>query len=313
MRRFKRILVVYGDGESFGDFEPDLIGLAKGNGAEVAVTGWSRPPSPSLLKALFERKGKRPDELVKAGQQRLLEGHAERFRAAEVPVRTVVLEGDPLQALCMLIDDGEFDLVVKAVDGAKPDDHFTFGSFDRALVRLSSAPVMMAKPEAHRATRVLVAVDVSDPDEAALNEYLLEISTSQAEIAHDEVHVVHAWSLDGEGALRSGAFTEVSAAEIESLRDQEQSFRHQALQALLAKYVDRPVTIVEHLVEGPAPNAIAAVAERIDAEFLVMGAKPRRRVTTLVLSDCAETVLAAVDCSVLMVKDVPEIALGAPI
>ena len=33
-----------------------------------------------------------------------------------------------------------------------------------------------------------------------------------------------------------------------------------------------------------------------------MGSRVRRRVTRMVLSDCAETVLGAVDCSVILVK-----------
>jgi nucleotide-binding universal stress UspA family protein len=174
-------------------------------------------------------------------------------------------------------------------------------------LRQCPLPVLIANPHKEEKPRVLVALDVTNPDYADLNHQLLRLAVGQAELFKAELHVVHAWHLVDETAFRSGAFTEVSSQKLESLREAERRRRHRAIQELLAAHRSDDVEVVEHIVEGTPPKAIAAVARSTDADLLIMGATPRGRLASIMLGDCAVAVLGSVKCSVLLVKS-PDLA-----
>jgi universal stress protein E len=179
---------------------------------------------------------------------------------------------------------------------------FTFGPLDRTLVRHSHVPVLIVKPQPNRSPRVLIALDVNNPGHDQANDYLMELALSQAQLSGAELHVAHAWELVGETALRSGAFTAVSAEEIDALKAEERDARHRALQALFARHSDASIKMVEHLVEGPHALALNAVAKAVQPHLMVMGVTPRRRLASLVLNDLAEAMLGSLDCSLLLVN-----------
>jgi nucleotide-binding universal stress UspA family protein len=235
------------------------------------------------------------------------EAFAAPLREAGLSVETEVVDGDPLEGVCHLARSGRFDLVAKLAAGNDPDAPYVFGPMDRGLLRMCPLPVLITNPHKEEKPRVLVALDVNNPDYADLNHQLLRIAVAQAELFKAELHVVHAWRLVDETAFRAGAFTEVSAQKVESFREAERRRRHAAIQDLLAAHRSREVDIVEHLVEGSPPRAIAAVAKTTDADLLVMGATPRARLASIMLGDCAVAVLGAVKCSVLLVKS-PDLA-----
>ena len=218
-----------------------------------------------------------------------------------------MVDGDPLEGLCRLGRSGRFDLVVKLAEGNAPDTPYTFGPLDRGLLRICPLPLLAANPHEEETPRVLVALDVDNPDDADLDHELLHVAVTRAALFKAELHVVHAWRLVGETALRSGAFTEVSGRKIESFRQKERTRRHQVIQDLLRQHRAADVEVTEHIVEGSPPKAIAAVAKSTDADLLVMGATPRPRLAGILLGNCAVAVLGAVKCSVLMVKS-PDLA-----
>lgn len=302
MQRFKRILLVGGDGLVTTPKDPEFLDLARSNDAEVTIAAWCTMPAPSLLESLFDRQSKEVASFARAGLEQSLNGAAEGLRKQGFAVDTVVLEGDPAEAVINLVDSGRFDLIVKAAEGAEPNAPFTFGAFDRALIRHSPVPVLIVKPQPDRAPKVMIALDVANPAHDRLNAMLMDLAIGQAELSGGELHVAHAWELVGEAALRSGAFTEIGAAEVDALKAKERQVRHEALQALFARHADSDVPMVEHLVEGPPPLALTAVAKAVQPHVLVMGVTPRRRFASLVLNDLAQAMLAAVDCSVLLVN-----------
>jgi len=305
MERFARILVVLEATEGVGAARQELLEFARANGAKVTVAATCDPPEPSLLAALFGDHDH--SEAFRAQVLHEAEGFAEPLKQAGLDVAAEVIDGDPLDGVLHLARSGRFDLVVKLAEGNAPDAPYVFGPFDRDLLRACPLPVLVTNPHREERPRVLVAVDVNNPDYADLNRQLLHIGVAQARLLKAELHVVHAWHLVGETAFRTGAFTAVSTDKLESFRRAERQRRHQAVQELLATHRAEDVDVVEHIVEGPVPRAIATVAKSTDADLLVMGATPRRRLTSLVLGDCAAAVLGAVRCSVMLVKS-PDLA-----
>jgi len=305
MERFARILVVLEANEQVSAARKELLDFARVNAAKVTVAGTCEAPEPSLLAAIFDGRDHR-----EAMRERVLErvdSFARPLAEAGLQVETEVLDGDPLEGVCHLARSGRFDLVVKLATGNDPDAPYTFGPMDRGLLRLCPLPVLIANPHKEEKPRVLVALDVNNPDYADLNHQLLRVAVAQAELFKAELHVVHAWHLVDESAFRTGAFTEVSSQKLESFREAERRRRHRAIQGLLEDHRSSEVEIVEHIVEGSPPRAIAAVAQSTDADLLVMGATPRRRITSIMLGDCAVAVLGAVKCSVLLLKS-PDLA-----
>jgi nucleotide-binding universal stress UspA family protein len=305
MERFARILVVLEASEQVAAARKELLEFARANGAKLTVAGTFDAPEPSLLAAIFD--GRDHGEAMRAEVLDRVKTFAAPLEEAGLPVETEVVDGDPLEGVCHLSRSGRFDLVAKLAAGNDPDAPYTFGPMDRGLLRMCPLPVLIANPHKEEKPRVLVALDVNNPDYADLNHRLLRIAVAQAELFKAELHVVHAWRLVDESAFRSGAFTEISSQKLESFREAERRRRHGAIQTLLEDHRSSEVEVVEHIVEGSPPKAIAAVARSTDADLLVMGATPRRRITSIMLGDCAVAVLGSVKCSVLLVKS-PDLA-----
>ena len=305
MERFARILVVLEADEQVSAARKEMLEFARANAAKITVAGTCEAPEPSLLAAIFDGRDHR--EALREQVIERVDTFARPLAEAGLQVETEVVDGDPLDGVCHLARSGRFDLVVKLAAGNDPDAPYTFGPMDRGLLRLCPLPVLIANPHKEEKPRVLVALDVNNPDYAELNHELLRVAVGQAELFKAELHVVHAWRLVDETAFRTGAFTEISGQKLESFREAERTRRHRAVQELLERHRSSEVEVVEHIVEGPPPRAIAAVARNTDADLLVMGATPRRRITSIMLGDCAVAVLGAVKCSVLLLKS-PDLA-----
>jgi nucleotide-binding universal stress UspA family protein len=305
MERFARILVVLEADERVSGARKELSEFARANAAELTVAGTFAAPEPSFLAAIFD--GRDHSEALRREMLERVATFAAPLEEVGLKVEKEVVDGDPLEGVCRLARSGRFDLVAKLAAGNDPDAPYTFGPMDRGLLRMCPLPVLIANPHKEEKVRVLVALDVNNPHYAELNHRLLKLAIAQAELVKAELHVVHAWQLLGETAIRSGAFTEVSGAKVERFREAERARRHRAVQDLLAEHRSDEVEVVEHIVEGAAPRAIAAVAKSTDADLLVMGATPRARLASIMLGDCAVAVLGAVSCSVLLVKS-PDLA-----
>jgi nucleotide-binding universal stress UspA family protein len=88
----------------------------------------------------------------------------------------------------------------------------------------------------------------------------------------------------------------VPTGELEGLMDSQR--RHIAE---LAKSI-RDVPVETHVVQGVAPSAIVAVAEKCQADLIVMGTHGRSGLSRMVLGSVAESVMRQAHCPVLTVK-----------
>jgi nucleotide-binding universal stress UspA family protein len=161
--------------------------------------------------------------------------------------------------------------------------------------------VWILKPEIHGSfDRVLAAVDVEADDEThrRLNRSILEIAFSISRQEHAALHIVSAWDLWMEHSLRRrSGDEEVDAA----LASHEQRVRR-ALDQLLQVPDANTDGIEVHLHRGESARVIRSVADRIEADLMVMGTVCRTGAAGFLIGNTAETVLDHATCSILALK-----------
>jgi len=315
MKRFKDILCVVEPEKVCKPALERAVTLAENNQASLMVVdvaprvtaGMGMPeggPSSVDLQALVVNRHKQE-----------LEAFVEPY-AKRIKIETRILVGTPfLQIIREVLRNGR-DLVIKVPEHQDWLDRL-FGSDDMHVLRKCPCPVWLIKrqtPKAYR--RILAAVDVDDTypsqemkSRRALNRQIIEMASSLALAESAELHIVNVWDSIGESAMRHGAFMKTPENEINAYIEQVRRQHATNLDDLMnevAAYVGqdaedylKPHT---HLVKGWARKEIPALAERLDADLVVMGTVARTGVPGFIMGNTAETILNQIDCSVLAIK-----------
>lgn len=143
----------------------------------------------------------------------------------------------------------------------------------------------------NRITKILVAVDFSPASSRAL---LRAIDLSKSLGASlDLVHVldVPAPSVSPYGVVTSDSdFGEI------------RSVARSKLDALRQQLVSRGLEAYAHFAEPPAASAIDELAQRLEADLIVMGTRGNTGLRHVLLGSVAERTLRHAPCSVLTVK-----------
>jgi nucleotide-binding universal stress UspA family protein len=177
--------------------------------------------------------------------------------------------------------------------------------------------VWLIKPRKSPTYRtILAAVDVDDgypPQEletrGALNRQVLELATALALAESAELHIVNVWEVVGESMMRGSAFLSTPEETVNNWVEQAKQHHAESLDDLIREvsasvgadaleYLDQKT----HLVKGSARDEIPALAERLDADLIVMGTVARTGVLGFIMGNTAETILNRIDCSVLALK-----------
>lgn len=303
MDKFTNLLVYAGTRDSGKAALDEAADLARRNGARITLFDVVKPV-PGTLRIFSSPEETRgfESELCQERRDELNEWCTERLgtdvewivkvglgRAGEEIVRAVLRE--------------EFDLVLKSADGAGRLRRRLFGSVGMTLLRNCPCPVWIVRPERPgRHQRIVAAVDVDSTYEHVerLNDQIVELAASLAETEEAELHVVHAWHLWMERALRGRA--RFRPEEIASLsREHEEASR-----SAIAKLLERAGVVVDpsrvHVMKGEPDQVVPEFVDSISADLLVMGTVCRTGVAGFVIGNTAERILEDVHTSVLTVK-----------
>ena len=252
--------------------------------------------------------------MVSIHKQRL-EAFVEPF-AKRIKIETKVLVGTPFLEIIREVLRNGHDLVIKVPEYQDWLERL-FGSDDMHVLRKCPCPVWLIKSQAPKTHRViLAAVDVDDnhlPQEMesrhALNRQILEMASSLALAEAAELHIVHAWTVLGEGSMRHGAFMSASEtavnACVEQVRRQQEANLDDLMCEVNANIGQDTLNYLKprtHLVKGSARKEIPALARHIDADLVVMGTVARTGVSGFIMGNTAESILNQLDCSVLATK-----------
>lgn len=314
MKWFTKILCVLSAGEACESVLERAVSIAENQGAELAVvdviervvTGIGLPEGGPVSAELQARLVRERLE----GLDCLVAPHRER-----VKLRTDVLIGVPfLEVIREVLRNGH-DLVIRAAEH-QPLIARLFGSDDMHLLRKCPCPVWLVKCDPLKPyRRILVAVDVDELHPAteletrdALNRRLLELAGTVALGECADLHIAHTWCAPLESHMRSG-FVRIDDAKIAAYVEDVRRRREAALGRLIAETVGGKASgapdclhLRTHLIQGQARKEIPALAERIEADLVVMGTVGRTGVPGFIVGNTAESILGQIACSVLAVK-----------
>ncbi len=306
MHRFKNILLIFNPKVANEAALTRAVSLAETNEAQLTVVRVvEKRPHGSNVTSDTIRPMDVQELVVQVGQEALQKFLAP-VRQAGIEVRGEVLSGTPFLEITRTVMRGKHDLVIMTAESGGGLKTRLFGSTSLHLMRKCPCPVWAFKPtENNRFSRIMAAVD-TDPDDMseekdALNTKIMDLATSLAQTEQAELHVVHAWTMFAEEALRSPR-ARVSESQVDEWvqRDKEQHKRQ--FDVLLGKYALDSVDLEVHLVKGKAESLILEIAMAKQVDLLVMGTVCHTGIAGYFIGSTAERVLRHIDCSVLTVK-----------
>lgn len=300
MKQFKRILLYAGT----GDFQAAItrsVQLALENQATLTLMDVV-PPWPRKTAALGTHL-MTPEELerqiIEERREKLLQ-MASEYSATGVPIDVTIGIGKPADEIVRQVIRGSHDLVVKTADGTSPVARL-FGSVMISLLRTCPCPVWALKPEAHgEFDTVLAAIDpeAEDAEHANLNRTILELSLAIARRENAALHLVGAWDLWMESALRQHAGDE----EVDTMVVSRERELHESFEQMLQPHVQPTDRVQIHIRRGTPAKTIRAMADQVEADLMVMGTVCRTGVAGVLIGNTAEQLLSDVNCSVLAIK-----------
>jgi nucleotide-binding universal stress UspA family protein len=174
------------------------------------------------------------------------------------------------------------------------------------LLRKCPVPVWAMRPRGDAPLRVLALVDPdpSDPVRDGLNDLVLELAIAMVRDGAGELHIAHAWVLEGEATLRTSEYVALPGAEVDLMVDVTGREHARRLEELTARHRIDEVAGTVHLVSGDPGDVLPELAARLQATIIVMGTVARTGLAGLIMGNTAETILRAVHGSVLAVKPV---------
>jgi nucleotide-binding universal stress UspA family protein len=314
MQRYRDILCVVEPGELCSQALERAVTLAENNQASLTmaavaphVTAGIGMPDGGPISADLQAA-------VVSAHTQGLENLVDPYRS-RMEIETKVLTGTPFLEIIHEVQRHGHDLVIKVPEISDWLDRL-FGSDDMHLLRKCPCPVWLIKPGKPKAYRcILAAVDVDDtypPGELdtrhALNRQILEMACSLALSEFAELHIVHAWEVMPESALRE-MFLHTPEEKIIVYADQARRRHTINLDTLIHEVAGnlgkdtldylKPHT---HLVKGWARREIPGLVKQIDADLVVMGTVARTGIPGFIMGNTAETILNQIDCSVLAIK-----------
>lgn len=313
MKRFKNILAIVsfeGDNTTVID---KTIWLAKANDAHLTLLDTISEETGALAR-LFSTGAQSESEAIDVSdveseilqaRQATIDELADKCRAAGVETRSMIQGGPIFLSTIRKVLADDHDLVLKT---ASADGDQFFLSDDLHLMRKCPCPVWILSadsgpPVGGAAHTVLAAVD-PDPEDVTrdtLAHTVMTLASSLAERTQANLHVVNAWGLAMEPAMRSTR-VKMRPSDIDAIIERERLQSAQRLNALVADFPDQTGRRVVAHRKGPAGDVVPAYAAEIGANTLVMGTVGRTGVSGFFIGNSAETILNRVRCSVLTTK-----------
>ncbi len=314
MKRFKNILYVVETIKTCKFSLERAITLAENNQASLTVvkvnarlTAGIGMPEGGPISADLQA-------VMNSADAQKLETLVEPYRN-RCEIKTTVLTGIPFLEVIREVLRNQHDLVIKIPETHDWLDRL-FSSDDMHLLRKCPCPVWLIKAETTKPHhRILAAIDVGDTyslaeqkSQRAENRQIFEMASSLALSNFAELHIVHAWDSITENSLHS-PFVNIPEEKISGYVEQVKQQHENSLDAFLHEVTSNLgaetlsyLKLQTHLVKGSARKEIPVLAEKIDADLIVMGTIGRTGIPGFIMGNTAETILNQIDCSVLAIK-----------
>ena len=213
---------------------------------------------------------------------------------------TVVWHSNEAEAITTEVENHNYDLVVKYTNAEESLKSLIVTPVDWQILRKCPTPILMVKDgDWKHQRRILVSVNVSDDENEAhstFNDELVSLSMDLADsLDRGNIHLVTAYPPTPINMAID--LPEFSSGEYSS------GLRGQYLlnmKALRQKYgIDGDHT---HVLEGFPEDVIPQVAEKLEAELVILGTIGRTGLSAAFLGNTAEHVISKLNCNLLAIK-----------
>lgn len=302
MKRFKNILLVY-DGRESGQSTLNMaIDLATRNQAKLTIIQVIDQVSTDYQMLITSIPPKEIMEIAIREHTLLLEEYISLLaEASRIQLRVVA--GREFSEIIKEVLRNNHDLVIKTARGMGGTIGMMFGSTAMHLLRKCPCPVWLIKPgQGQYFRRIMAAVDVVplEVEDNVLNNKIMELATSQAQLEGSELNVVHVWEKP-EANLLTGELN-YFPGDFKSLINETKNMHIKWMDDFLEPYDLQQLQHHEHVLQGWADEVIPEFAEQHQVDFIVMGTVCRTGIPGFFIGNTAEKILYRINCSVLAVK-----------
>lgn len=213
---------------------------------------------------------------------------------------TVVWQSNEAEAITREVETHNYDLVVKYTKAEESLKSLIVTPVDWQILRKCPTPILVVKDgDWKHQRRILVAVNVSDDENEAhssFNDELVSLSMDLADsLDRGNIHLVTAYP-------PTPINMAIDLPEF-STGDCNSGLRGQYLlnmKALRQKYgISDDHT---HVLEGFPEDVIPQVAEKLEAELVILGTIGRTGLSAAFLGNTAEHVISKLNCNLLAIK-----------
>ena len=213
---------------------------------------------------------------------------------------TVVWQSNEAEAITREVEAHNYDLVVKYTKAEESLKSLIVTPVDWKILRKCPTPILVVKDgDWKHQRRILVAVNVSDDENEAhssFNDELVSLSMDLADsLDRGNIHLVTAYP-------PTPINMAIDLPEF-STGDGNSGLRGQYLlnmKALRQKYgISDDHT---HVLEGFPEDVIPQVAEKLEAELVILGTIGRTGLSAAFLGNTAEHVISKLNCNLLAIK-----------
>lgn len=210
----------------------------------------------------------------------------------------VVWHNRPFEAIIERVIEDKYDLVMKGTHQHDKLKSVVFTPTDWHILRKCPCPVLLVKEhEWPNNGNILAAVNVGsdEPEHLSLNLKITQEAKQLAHLLKGNVHLVNSFP----GTPVNIA---IEIPEFNSTEYNDTMLKHHE-QAMIAHANNFDISVAHtHVVEGLPETVIEQVAEKIDAELVILGTIGRTGISAALIGNTAEHVIDQLDCDVLALK-----------
>ena len=230
------------------------------------------------------------ENLTKKVTEQLQEIQSDIEKADVRVTETSMLSGVPFDQIVRHADQHDANVIIMGAGEKSDDDPFRLGITAEKVLRKSSKPVWVVKPDAaEQINNILCPVDCSEPSARALTNAIRLARSFQAKLT--VLHAIQPLTV----ILRLSQVGDVDEANY--VRE-----RHSQFELFLNNFDFHNVDWNREIRQGQPHQEILASAKETRADLLVMGAVGRSGLSRILMGSVASKVVRQMPCSVITVK-----------
>ncbi|MGI9524674.1 MAG: universal stress protein [Hyphomicrobiaceae bacterium] len=140
----------------------------------------------------------------------------------------------------------------------------------------------------------------SSIDEGCFDRIILELANSLADANGAELHIVHAWNVEGPDLDRIRA--EITDAARSGILTKHEALHRNRVEAILGNVANLRPDHKLHLPRSAAHEAITGLVADLSVDLIVMGSVNKTGISGFFIGSAAEAVLSTARCSLFTVK-----------